>query len=46
MKCTLTKTLKLTLEGLREGHRTVEGGSSKGKLALGIDMAGEGEAWL
>ena len=46
IKCTLTKALKLTLEGLREGHRTVEGGSNMGKLALGIDVEGKGQAWL
>ena len=46
IECTLTKTMKLTLEDLKEGHRIVEGGSSMGKLALGIDVEGKGEAWL
>ena len=46
IKSTLTKTLRLTLEGLREGHQTIEGGSSKGKLALGVDVEGDGQAWL
>jgi NADPH:quinone reductase-like Zn-dependent oxidoreductase len=46
VKCHLTKTLRLTLEGLRKGHEEIEGGSSMGKLVLGVDAEGVGEAWM
>jgi len=45
-KCHLTKKLKLTLEGLRKGHEQIEGGSSMGKLALGVDVNGDGEPFM
>ena len=45
-KCHMTKTFRLTLEGLRKGHEEIEGGSSMGKLALGVDVKGDGEPFL
>jgi zinc-binding alcohol dehydrogenase family protein len=44
IKSHATKTLPLTLEGVREGHRLVEAGGSIGKNALGIEEDGVGDA--
>ncbi|KAL1987716.1 hypothetical protein VTN96DRAFT_2556 [Rasamsonia emersonii] len=44
--CHLVQRLKLTLEGVREGHRIIERGGSIGKTALGIDEPGSGEAFV
>ncbi|ROW16077.1 hypothetical protein VPNG_01908 [Cytospora leucostoma] len=43
LKCHLTRRLKLTLEGLKEAHREIEGGKGIGKIGLGIDEDGPGE---
>ena len=45
LKLTLGKRLKLTLEGLREAHRQIESKTTVGKIALGVDEEGEGEAF-
>lgn len=37
IKTHLRKRLPLTLDGLREGHRLIEGGRTMGKNALGVD---------
>lgn len=44
VKCHLKKTLPLTLKGVREGHRILESGGSIGKLALGVNVDGIGDA--
>ena len=41
----LTKRLKLTAEGLREAHRLIESNTTIGKIGLGIDEEGPGEAF-
>lgn len=43
VKCHIQKTLPLTLEGVREGHRILESGGSIGKIALGVDVDGTGD---
>jgi NADPH:quinone reductase-like Zn-dependent oxidoreductase len=45
IKCHLTKRLRLTLAGLKEAHELVESGKSIGKVGLGVEEAGEGEAF-
>ncbi|KAF4959461.1 hypothetical protein FGADI_1682 [Fusarium gaditjirri] len=35
--------LRLTLEGLKEAHRRVESSTTVGKIALGVDVPGDGE---
>ncbi|KUI53995.1 hypothetical protein VP1G_01442 [Cytospora mali] len=45
VKCHLTKRIKLTVEGLKEAHRDIEGGRGVGKIALGVDEKGPGEAF-
>lgn len=42
---TLGKRYKLTLEGLKEAHRQIESGTTVGKVGLGVDEEGEGEAF-
>ncbi len=42
MKSHLTKSLRLDLEGLREGHGLIEGGGSMGKVGLDVDVEAEG----
>ncbi|KAJ4026301.1 hypothetical protein NW752_001240 [Fusarium irregulare] len=39
---TVGTRLRLTLEGLKEAHRRVEGSATIGKIALGVDEPGEG----
>lgn len=39
---TVGTRLKLTLEGLKEAHRQVEGSKTIGKIALGVDEPGSG----
>ncbi|KAK2057700.1 quinone oxidoreductase [Colletotrichum caudatum] len=41
----LTRRAKLTLEGIKEAHRFIESGTAIGKMALGVDDEGEGEAF-
>ncbi|CAG8978797.1 hypothetical protein HYALB_00012631 [Hymenoscyphus albidus] len=45
VKCHLTKRMKFTVENLREAHRLLEEGTMYGKVALGVDEEGEGEAF-
>ncbi|GAD97675.1 quinone oxidoreductase [Paecilomyces variotii No. 5] len=45
IKCHLTRRLRLTLEGLREGHRLIEEGGVIGKIGLGVNEHGTGEAF-
>ncbi|CAJ2511782.1 Uu.00g074070.m01.CDS01 [Anthostomella pinea] len=45
VKCHLTQRLRLTAEGIREAHRRVESGTTVGKIALGVDEPGDGEAF-
>ncbi|KAI0013248.1 quinone oxidoreductase [Xylariaceae sp. FL0662B] len=45
IKCHLTQRLRLTAEGIREAHRRLEAGKAVGKLALGVDEPGEGDAF-
>lgn len=45
IKCHLTKRMKFTVENLREAHRLLESGKMYGKVALGVDEEGEGEAF-
>lgn len=40
---TVGTRLRLTLEGLKEAHKRVEGSTTVGKIALGVDEPGEGE---
>ncbi|EWZ29434.1 NADPH2:quinone reductase [Fusarium oxysporum Fo47] len=40
---TVGTRLRLTLEGLKEAHKSVEGSTTVGKIALGVDEPGEGE---
>lgn len=42
---TLTKRYKLTLEGLKEAHRQIESKATVGKVGLGVDDLGEGQAF-
>lgn len=43
IQCHLTRQLDLTLEGLREAHRSLEGGGNVGKTCLRItDVGGAG----
>ena len=44
VKCHLTKTLPLTLEGVKQGHTILESEGSIGKIALGIDVDGLSDA--
>lgn len=41
----LTKRLRLSLKNIIEAHRLVESGTSFGKIALGVEDEGEGEAF-
>ncbi|EPQ57186.1 zinc-binding alcohol dehydrogenase [Gloeophyllum trabeum ATCC 11539] len=45
IRCHLTQKFKLSLEGLREGHAAIEKGGSIGKIAFGVDEAGDAEAF-
>lgn len=45
IKSHLTQTKKLSLKGLREAHEELEEGGGIGKMALGVDVEGEGEAF-
>ncbi|KAI1083773.1 quinone oxidoreductase [Whalleya microplaca] len=45
VKCHLMQRLRLTAEGIREAHRRLEAGKAVGKLALGVDEPGEGQAF-
>lgn len=45
VKCHLMQRIKLTLEGLKEAHRQIEGGKGIGKIALGLEEDGAGEAF-
>ncbi|KAH9906636.1 hypothetical protein F4778DRAFT_800637 [Xylariomycetidae sp. FL2044] len=45
VKCHLRQRLGLTAEGIREAHRIVESGKAVGKIALGVDEAGDGKAF-
>jgi NADPH:quinone reductase-like Zn-dependent oxidoreductase len=40
---TVSTRMKLTLEGLKEAHRRLEGSQTIGKIALGVDEPGEGK---
>lgn len=42
IKSHLTKTLPLTLEGLKQAHSLVEGGKEMGKVCLSVEKAGDG----
>lgn len=42
---TLTKRMKLTLDGLRTAHELIESKRTIGKIGLGIDEKGEGRAF-
>lgn len=41
----LTKRLRLTASGLREAHRLIESSETIGKVGLGVDEEGPGEAF-
>ncbi|KAI1107393.1 quinone oxidoreductase [Jackrogersella minutella] len=45
IKCHLMQRFRLTAEGIREVHRRLEEGKAVGKIALGVDEPGEGEAF-
>lgn len=45
IKCHLTRRMGLTVEGLREAHRVLEGGKAVGKVGLGLDEPGVQEAF-
>lgn len=45
IKCHLMKRSKLTLDNVREAHRTIESGKAVGKIGLGVDEAGGGSAF-
>jgi NADPH:quinone reductase-like Zn-dependent oxidoreductase len=45
IKCHMTKRMKLNLKGLKAAHELVESGKSVGKVGLGVDEEGEGEAF-
>ncbi|KAM0720821.1 hypothetical protein Q7P37_003106 [Cladosporium fusiforme] len=45
IKSHLTKRSKLTLENVREAHRTIESGKSVGKIGLGVDEPGDGDVF-
>ncbi|KAK6212331.1 hypothetical protein LQW54_005464 [Pestalotiopsis sp. IQ-011] len=45
IKCHLMERKKLTLQGIKEAHHTIEEGKGVGKIALGIDEEGEGQAF-
>lgn len=40
IRCHLTRRMGLTVEGLREAHRVLEGGKGVGKIGLGVDEPG------
>jgi hypothetical protein len=42
---TLTKRLRLTAEGLRTAHELIESKSTIGKIGLGVDEEGKGQAF-
>ncbi|KUJ10526.1 zinc-binding alcohol dehydrogenase [Mollisia scopiformis] len=42
---TLTKKMRLTAEGLKTAHELIESKRTIGKIALGVDEEGEGEAF-
>lgn len=37
IKCHLTKRLGITVDELKEAHRTIQSGKNMGKLGLGVD---------
>ncbi|KAI0178017.1 quinone oxidoreductase [Pestalotiopsis sp. NC0098] len=45
IKCHLMERKKLTLQGIKEAHHTIEAGKGIGKIALGVDEEGEGQAF-
>lgn len=45
LECHLTRRLRLTVAGIREAHEVIENGTTVGKIALGVDEHGEGEAF-
>jgi NADPH:quinone reductase-like Zn-dependent oxidoreductase len=45
IKCHLTQRLKLNVDGLRKAHGMIESGKTIGKIALGVDEEGTGEAF-
>ncbi|KAI0181305.1 quinone oxidoreductase [Hypoxylon sp. FL1284] len=45
IKCHLKTRLRLTAEGIREAHRKIEEGKMVGKIGLGVDEPGEGDAF-
>ncbi|KAI2468287.1 quinone oxidoreductase [Annulohypoxylon bovei var. microspora] len=45
IKCHLMQRFRATAEGIREVHRRIEEGKAVGKIALGVDEAGEGDAF-
>lgn len=45
MKCHLKTRIKLTLDGMKEAHKQIEDGKGIGKIALGLEEDGHGEAF-
>ncbi|KAI5357183.1 putative GroES-like superfamily, alcohol dehydrogenase, alcohol dehydrogenase, zinc-binding type 1 [Septoria linicola] len=45
IKCHHTKTLPLTVEGVRQAHQQIEDGGVKGKIGLSADEVEEGQAF-
>ncbi len=45
IRCHLTVCMKLTAAGLRRAHELIESKSTIGKIGLGVDEEGEGEAF-
>lgn len=43
IKCHITKRLRLTLDGVKNGHELLQSGGSIGKVGLGVDEPGPGE---
>jgi NADPH:quinone reductase-like Zn-dependent oxidoreductase len=43
--CHLTRRLRLTLDGLRTAHELIETKTTIGKIGLGVDENGEGQAF-
>jgi hypothetical protein len=45
IRCHLTSRIKLNVEGLRRGHELIESKTTIGKIGLGVDEEGMGEAF-
>jgi NADPH:quinone reductase-like Zn-dependent oxidoreductase len=45
IKSHLTTRLKLTRDGLKRAHELIEANATVGKVGLGVDEEGEGEAF-